>query len=149
MRIGGIKSKHNTSDILTKFLQPDLHREHTIYLFPQGLPITPRINNNAHTIRNSEEQASTPETHATTKLTYHRINITHSQRPASCAMPHRGSHSSSLTTRMAEVNHVAHFRRHTMPHRGPLSSSLTTRMDEATSTDRNAGRRTDTFATVA
>jgi hypothetical protein len=146
MRIGGIKSKDNTSDILTKFL---LHREHTRYLFPQGLPLTPRSNNNTHTIRNLEEEASTPETHATTKLTHHRINVTHFQCPASCAMPHRGPHSSSLTTGMAEVNHVVHFRRHTMPHRGPLSSSLTTRMNEATSTNRNAGRRTDTFAIVA
>ena len=61
MRIGGIKSKDNTSDILTKFLQPDLYREHTRYLFPQGLLHTPRSNNNTHTIRNSEEEASIPE----------------------------------------------------------------------------------------
>jgi hypothetical protein len=45
------------------------------------------------------------------------------------ANPHRGPHSSSLTTGMTEVNHAAHFRRHTMPHRGPLPSFLTTRMN--------------------
>jgi hypothetical protein len=34
MRIGGVSSKHNTADILTKFLQPDLHTIHTSSLFP-------------------------------------------------------------------------------------------------------------------
>jgi hypothetical protein len=34
MRIGGVSSKDNTSDILTKSLQPDLHTQHTSSLFP-------------------------------------------------------------------------------------------------------------------
>jgi hypothetical protein len=34
MRIGGVSSKHNTADILTKSLQPDLHTIHTSSLFP-------------------------------------------------------------------------------------------------------------------
>jgi hypothetical protein len=34
MRIEGVSSKDNTSDILTKFLQPDLHHIHTNQLHP-------------------------------------------------------------------------------------------------------------------
>jgi hypothetical protein len=58
MRIGGIKSKDNTADILTKFLQPDLHREHTRYLFPIGLPLTPRM----HTNNLQQQQRTQPTT---------------------------------------------------------------------------------------
>jgi hypothetical protein len=34
MQIGGVSSKDNTADILTKALQPDLHTRHTSSLFP-------------------------------------------------------------------------------------------------------------------
>ncbi len=41
MRIGGVSSKVNTADILTKSLQPDLHTTHTSSLFPdRHLPAT-------------------------------------------------------------------------------------------------------------
>ena len=40
MRIGGVKSKDNTSDILTKSLQPDLHLIHTRPLFPNRATLT-------------------------------------------------------------------------------------------------------------
>ena len=41
MRIGGVKSRDNTSDILTKSLQPDLHLIHTRPLFPNRATLTP------------------------------------------------------------------------------------------------------------
>jgi hypothetical protein len=37
MRIGGVSSKDNTADILTKALQPDLHLTHTSHLFPDRI----------------------------------------------------------------------------------------------------------------
>jgi hypothetical protein len=80
MRIGGIKSKDNTADILTKFLQPDLHREHTRYLFPLGLPLTPRVHTTEHATHDSVEQDSTPETHSTNRLNHHHIHVTHVTR---------------------------------------------------------------------
>ena len=42
MRIGGVSSKDNTSDILTKFLQPELHHTHTTPLFPPRPTPAPR-----------------------------------------------------------------------------------------------------------
>ncbi len=40
MRIGGVSSKDNTNDILTKFLQPELHHIHTNQLYPpRPMPI--------------------------------------------------------------------------------------------------------------
>ena len=42
MRIGGVSSKDNTSDILTKFLQPELHHTHTNPLFPPRPTPAPR-----------------------------------------------------------------------------------------------------------
>jgi hypothetical protein len=58
MRIGGVSSKDNTSDILTKSLQPNLHTRHTTSLFPDRQHKT-------HTQQESkaEQQESISETH--------------------------------------------------------------------------------------
>ncbi len=113
MRIGGIKSKNNTADILTKFLHPDLHREHTRYLFPQGLPLTPCMNTNVHATGDLATQDSPPEASSTNTLTHHRVHVTKLvPRRASLAIPQEGPHSPSLT-RTEVKNHAAHLRRHT------------------------------------
>ncbi len=107
MRIGGVKSKDNTADILTKFLQPDLHREHTRYLFPNGLPLTPSLHPHSHVGHTNarEEPSNTQHTTANhgSSDTHNKpinlsINATRLRRNASDAftMPHRDPHSRSL-----------------------------------------------------
>ena len=49
MRIGGVSSKENTADILTKALQPDLHTTHTSHLFPDRTTPTAQPKSNAQT----------------------------------------------------------------------------------------------------
>ena len=44
-RIGGVKSKQNPADILTKSLQPPLHEEHCQHLKPRQDPLTSRQQN--------------------------------------------------------------------------------------------------------
>jgi hypothetical protein len=68
MRIGGVSSKDNTSDILTKYLQPDLHTKHTTSL------LFPDRQGNTHTQQDSnvEQQESSFKTHLT-----HPTSITH------------------------------------------------------------------------
>jgi hypothetical protein len=96
MRIGGIKSKDNTADILTKFLQPDLHREHTRYLFPHGLPLAPSLHPHSHEGNiNAGEDTSKIPAHLSINVTRLRRNapdkLTKPHRdPAS---PHRGPDS--------------------------------------------------------
>jgi hypothetical protein len=55
MRIGGVASLNNTSDILTKILQPPLHAKHCTPLHI----LTPTNNKNEKRGRNANENATT------------------------------------------------------------------------------------------
>ncbi len=66
MRIGGVSSKDNTSDILTKFLQPELHHTHTNPLFPPRPTPTPRPRSMPEI---TPKEVTNPTTTTTTKDT--------------------------------------------------------------------------------
>jgi hypothetical protein len=75
MRIGGISSKDNTADILTKALQPDLHTTHTSHLFPDRVNTTvnPTTKSDAHTssdVHNTHDENTTPITHLQNMVTH-------------------------------------------------------------------------------
>jgi hypothetical protein len=72
MRIGGVSSKDNTSDILTKSLQPDLHTRHTTSLFPDR---------QSQTQHQQEQKADKQESSSETSPTHHNmVTYTHISR---------------------------------------------------------------------
>ncbi len=88
MRIGGVDSHENTSDILTKFLQPPLHQRHTQQLHIQRTPslsnTTTSISVNAtHATKNkrggrktnNRRSRSTRATHQTPPQHYPRLQL--------------------------------------------------------------------------
>ena len=84
MRIGGVSSKDNTSDILTKFLQPDLHHTHTNPLFPPRPKPTSRPRSTPEItpteITEAPHQPTVNTTKATTN-THLRNMVTHARSP--------------------------------------------------------------------
>jgi hypothetical protein len=72
MRIGGVSSKDNTSDILTKSLQPDLYTRHTTSLFPDR-----QSNIHAQQESSAEQRESSNESHPkpTTPNAHHHHNM--------------------------------------------------------------------------
>jgi hypothetical protein len=67
MRIGGVSSKDNTADILTKPLQPELHTRHIAPLFP---------NRDNNTLTQPLNPQASPEAHVQTTQDLHNM-VTH------------------------------------------------------------------------
>ena len=120
MRIGGISSKENTSDILTKFLQPDLHHIHTNQLFsprppppPRQLPpsVTPEHTNNMH-LRNMVTHARNPRV----------IRRPHTRRHIPIHKPPRNPQPCPLITRV-------HEKRAPLSHKDPHPLPLLNRVN--------------------
>ena len=86
MRIGGVKSRDNTSDILTKSLQPDLHIRHTQPLFPNRATLA---SEGSSGVNNELIQAMT--------YCHHGAPLTHKQ----------SSHMRPLTPRVTRDFHAA------------------------------------------
>ena len=82
MRIGGVSSKENTADILTKALQPDLHTTHTSQLFPDRTTPNAQPKSDAH---NTHDETTTHTTHLQNLVTH-----LHYDTPPS---PHRHTHN--------------------------------------------------------
>ncbi len=119
MRIGGVSSKENTSDILTKFLQPDLHHIHTNQLFsprppppPRQLPpsVTPEHTNNMH-LRNMVTHARNPRV----------VRQSHTRRQTPTHRPPRNPQPAPLITRV-------HAKKAPLPHDGPHLRPLSNRV---------------------
>ena len=73
MRIGGVSSKDNTADILTKALQPDLHTTHTSHLFPDRASPTTQPKSDAHTssdVNNTNDENTPHTTHLQNMVTH-------------------------------------------------------------------------------
>jgi hypothetical protein len=76
MRIGGVSSKNNTADILTKSLQPDLHTRHTTSLFPDRGNFTPGKQGTG-----SEPQERSSEPHPTAHQHKNMVTYTRKSHP--------------------------------------------------------------------
>jgi hypothetical protein len=101
MRTGGVSSKDNTADILTKYLQPELHTKHTTSLFPDRRDLMP----------GQQGHGSEPQESSSEPILSHTITKTRS-------LPsHIHTHVSPSPTH----NHMAH---HLSP--SPESKNATT-----------------------
>ena len=90
MRIGGVSSKENTADILTKALQPDLHTKHTSPLFPDRITPTVQPNSDAHT---SSDAHNTPdENKAHTTHLHNMVTHIHYDPPPPPTITRRQAH---------------------------------------------------------
>jgi hypothetical protein len=81
MRIGGVSSKNNTADILTKALQPDLHTRHTSFLLPKRpIPEThhaPVTNSDSWSSSDTTNTTITPTISPTTRRNTQNLTTTH------------------------------------------------------------------------